>query len=104
MRAPNQSISWGKSLDFKVEKRLYPRVPCRLDVACDSAEATMDGIITNLSLKGMRIETSHHVRVGKNYQLAFSLPVFPRPIRVESRATHCVGERDNREIAGFYIR
>ena len=87
-----------------MEKRLYPRVACRLEVASYSSEPMIDGVITNLSLKGMRIETADPVRVGETYQLAFSLPVFPRSIRVESKATNCINDRANREVAGFCIR
>jgi SAM-dependent methyltransferase len=95
---------WKKSLNSSVEKRLYPRVNCRLDITVNGAATTSDGVITDLSLKGMRIETTHPVRAGETYQLSFNLPAFPKPINVESRATNNLGDRKNHRVAGFRIK
>lgn len=92
-----------KSLNCSVEKRLYPRVNCRLNIIGTSAESVINGVITDLSLKGMRIQTTHPVTLGETYELSFNLPVFPKPIKVESKATNRLSDRANFEVAGFRI-
>jgi hypothetical protein len=74
-----------------------------LDITVNGAATTSDGVITDLSLKGMRIETTHPVGAGD--LSALNLPAFPnKPINVESRATNSLGDRKNHKVAGFRIK
>jgi SAM-dependent methyltransferase len=97
-----ESTSWNSGLSPSAEKRFYPRVACRLTVVSD--QSAIEGVITDLSLKGMRIATTYPLQLGATYQISFRLPAFPRPIRVESSVTHRTSDRAVGEVAGFRIQ
>ncbi len=86
-----------------IEKRLYPRVACRLALLSELVEPKFEGIITDLSLNGMGIRTGDPIRIGDSYQIGFLLPFASKPIKVESKAlNHLPGSPANKHI-GFRI-
>ena len=92
-----------KGLNSSPEKRLYPRVACRLPIVGEQSDPKIDGTITDLSLKGMRVRTVGPIRVGETYRLSFILPPFPKPIKVESKALNYLHDHANNTLFGFRI-
>ena len=90
-------------MNSSTERRLYPRITCRVPIASSDADRQLEGLITNLSLNGMRVQTSSFVRLGERYAFGFSLPSTARPISVESRALHLCLEPSQPETYGFRI-
>jgi ubiquinone/menaquinone biosynthesis C-methylase UbiE/pimeloyl-ACP methyl ester carboxylesterase len=91
-------------LNSSTEKRLYPRISCRVPIASSDAERQLEGLITNLSLTGMRIQTASALRLGERYAFGFNLPSNTKPISVELRALHvCLHEPSQPETYGFRI-
>jgi len=90
-------------LNSSTEKRLYPRISCRVPIATSDSDCRLEGLITNLSLNGMRVQTSSLVRLGERYAFGFNLPSAARPISVESRALHLCLEPAQPETYGFRI-
>jgi len=90
-------------LNSSTERRLYPRISCHVPIASSDANRQLEGLITNLSLNGMRVQTSSSVRLGERYAFGFSLPSTNRPISVESRALHLCLEPSQPETYGFRI-
>jgi len=63
----------------------------------------LEGTITNLSLNGLRLQTSSSIRLGERYVFGFSLPSTARPILVESKALHLCLDPTCPEAYGFRI-
>jgi SAM-dependent methyltransferase len=84
------------------EKRLYPRVACRLRVIPEPGDANIEGVITDLSLDGIRIRTADPVNVGETYHITLNLPSAPKPLKVELKAVQYLG--DDLENNGFGFR
>lgn len=90
-------------MNSSTERRLYPRISCRVPIASSDLDCRLEGLITNLSLSGMRVQTSSSVRLGERYAFGFSLPAATRPISVELRALHACLEPLQPETYGFRI-
>lgn len=92
-----------RRLTSSTERRLYPRIGCRVPVASIELGPRLEGIITNLSLNGLRIQTSAAVRLGARYLFNVSLPSAPKPILAESKALHLCLDPPSSETYGFRI-
>jgi SAM-dependent methyltransferase len=60
-------------------------------------------MITNLSLNGMRVQTTSPVRLGNRYVLGLKLPSAAKPIQVESQALHLCLDPAQPDAYGFRI-
>ena len=54
------------------EMRQYPRYDCHIKVEFDISDWSYEGVITNISLNGVFIETHHPVTVGSEIMLALT--------------------------------
>ena len=90
-------------MNSSTERRLYPRISCNVPIASSHADRRLEGLITNLSLNGMRVQTSSFVRLGERYAFGFSLPSTTRSISVELKALHLCLEPSQPETYGFRI-
>lgn len=58
--------------DKKAEMRQHPRYDCRITVDFDINDWSYEGVITDISLGGVYIETHHPVTVGSEIMLALT--------------------------------
>lgn len=56
----------------KDEQRQHPRFDCQVDVDFDISEWSYDGVVKNISLGGVYIETHHPVTVGNEISLTLT--------------------------------
>lgn len=56
----------------KAEMRQYPRYDCHIKVDFDISDWSYEGVIKNISLSGVYIETHHPVTVGSEIMLALT--------------------------------
>jgi len=86
-----------------IERRLYPRISCRVQIIACSSPSGLEGVITNLSLNGMRVQTASPVKLGHRYVLGLKLPSAAKPIQVESQALHLCLDPAQPDAYGFRI-
>ncbi|MEW5977579.1 MAG: PilZ domain-containing protein [Acidobacteriota bacterium] len=70
------------------EKRLHPRVTCSLNFTGEIGPARLLGVITDLSLGGMRIKTPGAIGIGTPFRFDFQLPLSDASISVNSVAVN----------------
>jgi SAM-dependent methyltransferase/pimeloyl-ACP methyl ester carboxylesterase len=90
-------------LTSSTERRLYPRITCRLEIADSNKQPALKGLITNLSLNGMRVQTVSPLKLGEHYRLGFKLPAAAKPIQVESKALHLCPDTAQPDAYGFRL-
>lgn len=74
-----------------------------MPIASRQAEGRLEGFITDLSLNGMRVQTSSSVRLGERYAFGFNLPAIAKAISVQLKALHLCLEPAQPDAYGFRI-
>ena len=69
-----------------LERRRYPRVGCRLPVVSQPGSPALEGIVCDLSLDGLRVQTEQLVKAGENYLVHLGLPSRSSPLQLELKA------------------
>src|SRR5205814_10311531 len=74
-RAKNtDESSWRSAMSSHMERRRYPRVGCRLPMVSQPGSPALEGIVCDLSLDGLRLQTAQHVKAGQIYPVHLILP------------------------------
>ena len=69
-----------------MERRRYPRVGCRLPVVSQPGSPALEGIVCDLSLDGLRLQTAQPVKAGEIYPVHLILPSRSAPLHLEIKA------------------
>src|SRR5438093_1632694 len=86
-RAKNtDESSWRFAMSSHMERRRYPRVGCRLPVVSQPGSPALEGIVCDLSLDGLRLQTDQLVKAGEIYPVHLILPSRSAPLHLEIKA------------------
>src|SRR5437867_1282022 len=73
-------------MSSQMERRRYPRVACRLPVVSKPGGPALEGIVSDLSLDGLRLQTDQIVKSVGTYLVHLSHPSRSNPLQLEIKA------------------
>src|SRR5438034_9575877 len=90
-RAKNtDESSWRSAMSSHMERRRYPRVGCRLPVVSQPGSPALDGIVCDLSLDGLRLQTAQLVKAGAIDAVHLIRPSRSAPLHLEYKVVGAV--------------
>ena len=87
--------------EFVLDRQRTPRVPLRVDVACNIAGAGFSGTTENLTVHGLFLETETPVPHDAEVEVVFELPGGEEPVKASAHVVRLARRED--DTPGFAV-